>query len=75
MATGFYGRSRSRRAMTTGVAFPGETHMAEIARRVLRPAGLLAMGIAVAAWAVIFAIVTGFVFYTAWVAWTSPAIE
>ena len=61
--------------MTTGVAFPGETHMAEIARRVLRPVGLLAMGIAVAVWAAMFVIVTGFVFYTAWVAWTSPVIQ
>ena len=61
--------------MTTGVAFPGETHMAEIARRVLRPAGLLAMGIAVAVWAAIFVIVAGFVAYTAWVAWTAPVVE
>ena len=49
--------------------------MAEIARRVLRPAGLLAMGIAVAVWAAIFVIVAGIVAYTAWGAWTAPGIE
>ena len=49
--------------------------MAELARRVLRPIGFIGAALPMLAWAALLVIVTGFVFYTAWVAWTSPVIQ